>query len=114
MKKDELPNLSPYKMWWVIVSPYNGIVRKCDIMRLERFSRGGFNFHQERFCSFFPSKEEALAFITANLRLSKLYEARLVTDKQFGDIRVKYLPSGASLWDIPYTSKQDAEVFVMQ
>ena len=114
MKKNELPKLSPYRIWWVIITPYNGCVRKVDIMRLGGIPGGGFSFHQERYCSCFPSKEKAVAFITANHNLSKPYKARLLTDKQFGDIRIEYLPNGATLWDIPYTAKQAAEVFVMQ
>ena len=114
MKKNELPKLSPYRIWWVIVTPFKGCVRKCDIKRLDGISRSGYSFHQERFCACFPSNETALAFVLAYHNLSKPYQARLLTDKQFGDIRVEYLPNGDTLWDIPYTSKQVADVYVMQ
>lgn len=114
MKKNELPKLSPYRIWWVIITPYKGCVRKCDIMRLGGISRGGFSFHQERFCSCFPSKEKAIAFVTANHNLSKPYGARLLSDKQFGNIKVTYSSKSGIVWDIPYTSMQAAEFFVMQ
>lgn len=114
MKKNEFPKLSPYKIWWVIVTPYKGYVRKSDIKRLGGTPYVSLHLHHERFYSPFPSREKALAFVSANHNLSKPYQARLLTDKQFGDIQVEYLPNGATFWDIPYTSKQAAEVFVMQ
>ena len=46
--------------------------------------------------------------------LSKFYKARLLTDKQFGNIKVIYRSMSGDVWDIPYTSKQKADVYVMQ
>lgn len=114
MKKNELPKLSPYRIWWVIVTPFRGCVRKTDIKRLGGDIRVRPPFHEDRFCVFFPSKEKAIAFVTANHNLSKPYGARLLSDKQFGNIKVTYSSKSGIVWDIPYTSMQAAEIFVMQ
>ena len=114
MKKNVLPKLSPYRIWWVIVTPYEGCVRKCDIKRLGGITHSGYPYRQHSSCFCFPSKEKALAFVTANHNLSKPYQARILTDKQYGNIRITFLPNGDTVWDIPYTSRQAAEVFEMQ
>ena len=111
---NELPKLSPYRIWWVIITPISGCVRKADIKRLGGDIRVRPPFHEDRFCVFFPSKEKALAFVTAHYNLSKPYEARLLTDRQFGNVKVSYNSKNGVVWDIPYTAKQRAEVFVMQ
>lgn len=114
MKKNELPKLSPYRIWWVIISPISGCVRKSDIVRMGRASSNPFAIHLKRFCVPFPSREKALAFVTAGHNLSKPYEARLLSDKQFGSIKVIYRSMSGDVWDIPFTARQLAEVFTMQ
>lgn len=114
MRTNELPKLSAYKTWWVIVTPVKGCVRKIDIKRMGGHTQVRTPFHEDRFCACFASKDKALNFIDSPHNLSKQYEARLLTDKQFGDIKVTWLPQGGQEWDIPYTRKQKNEVFIMK
>lgn len=79
-----------------------------------RASSNPFAIHLKRFCVPFPSKEKALAFVTSKYNLRKPYKARLLTDKQFGNIKVIYRSMSGDVWDIPFTAKQLAEVFTMQ
>lgn len=96
--------LSPYKVYWVELTPSEGIVTKHD-RRLfgDTYQRGTEKRHRKHF----PSKQEALDWL-ANFdatRLDKSYSCCLFTDKQFSLAKAEYN------FAIPFTTKQRNEVY---
>lgn len=96
--------LSPYKVYWVELTPSEGIVTKHDRRLFGEYCLTG---KESKHYKHFPSKQDALNWL-ANFdatRLDKSYSCRLFTDKQFG------LAKAEHNFAIPFTTKQRNEVY---
>lgn len=106
MKRMEDTTLSPYKVYWVELTPSKGIVTKHDRRLFGDFCLCG---KEKRYRKHFSCKQEALEWL-ANFnatRLDKSYSCRLFTDKQFS------LAKAEDNFAIPFTSKQLKEVYYL-
>lgn len=91
---------SKYQIFWVILSPMNGVVTLHD-----QKAFGAVLTHRgtKRFERHFPNRESALAWLDSfDKKLDKQYTATLCTDAQFA---LQQYPN----YEIPFTSKQKAE-----
>lgn len=99
-------NISSYRITWVEVRPATGHkVTKRD----QRAFGGIFYLSIERNgygYAHFATKERALAWLTRERKLSKHYEARLFSDKQFG---MRKAPS----YEVPFTKQQLNDVYYL-
>jgi predicted glutamine amidotransferase len=95
-------NISSYKITWIEVRPTSGRkVTMADFRKMGRVSvhRNGFGY------AWFSTKERAMEWLKIERNLSKRYEVRLFTDKQFG------MAKKETGYAIPFTQKQFAEVY---
>ena len=88
---------------WVEVRPRAG--RK--VTRKDAKQLGVITHNNGYGYTFFANKERALAWLAQPHKLSKGYEARLFTDKQFG------MAKPADDYAIPFTKKQFNEVYYL-
>lgn len=95
--------LSAYKITWVEVRPQTGRkVTTRDAKRLGVITRrNGYGYMH------FANKERALAWLSQPRNLSKAYECRLFTDKQFG------MAKEVDGYAIPFTMKQNNDVYYL-
>lgn len=98
-----------YRVTWVEFRPESGIATKADIRKLDSFvPRYGSacDIHTGCHYKWFACKTDAVNFLqNFSKKLSKRYECRLFTDKQFGDRNEK---DGHK---VHFTKKQENEVF---
>lgn len=102
--------LSPYKIFWVEFRPEYGRATKADCNKIEgwRCTYHIADRHTKCYYKHFASKEKAVDFLqNFNKTLSKKYECRLFTDKQFGMRRQE------NGYKVPFTEKQRKNVYVI-
>lgn len=95
-------NFSAYRITWVELRPATGYkMTKADANKCGAIVRhnNGYGYMH------FASRERALEWLKTHHSLSKVYECRLFTDKQFG------MAQASTGYAIPFTSKQYSEVF---
>lgn len=104
--------LSPYKIWWIEFRAQKGIVTQKDARILKKYDFGGRN--RRNLLEHFPSKDAAEKYLAEKAedfkKLSKRYEVRICTDKQFGNGRVDM---ANNIVVIDFTTKQNEEMFVI-
>lgn len=103
MKAQRIITFSPYKITWIEIRPMTGrTVTAADARKMRNVCvhRNGFGY------AHFPNKKSALEWLHTERKLSKKYEARLFTDKQFG------MAKEENGYAIPFTTKQYNEVFI--
>lgn len=106
MKAQNINAFSSYQITWVEIRPIQG--RKVTLRDQKAFGgaiylsieRNGYGYAR------FATKERARAWLKQERKLSKRYEARLFSDKQFG-IRK------APLYEVPFTEKQLNDVYFL-
>ena len=106
-EKEILNNLSAYKITWVEFRPEKGKAAKRDCVAIAGFSIASAD---KNGCYYrhFGNRERAMAFLQSfNKKLSKRYECRLFTDKQFG---MRAIENG---YAVPFTTKQSEEVIIL-
>ena len=94
--------LNPYQITWIEIRPIEGrVVTKADArkMRCVCVHRNGYGY------AHFGNKERAIEWLRTERNLSKKYEARLFTDKQF------CMAKEETGYAIPFTTKQNNEVY---
>lgn len=102
MKAQRINNHSTYQITWIEVRPITGrTVTAADVRKMRNVCvhRNGFGY------AHFPNKKSALEWLRTERKLSKKYEARLFTDKQFG------MAKEENGYAIPFTTEQYNEVF---
>lgn len=108
-----MTTFSPYKIYWIEFRAVKGIVTLKDekILNSSRFTNGR---NRRNFPKHFASKADAEKYLTEKAetfkRLSKPYEVRLCTDKQFGLGNVDFTNN---IVNIAFTKKQESEMFVI-
>lgn len=102
--------ISAYKVMWVEFRAVKGIVTKKDAKILRKYTIGRQWRNGDRIQEHFGSKEAALEYLRTKdfSKLSKHYEVRLCTDKQFG---MGHMENGSNI--INFTSKQNAEMYII-
>lgn len=102
--------ISAYKVMWVEFRAVKGIVTKKDAKILRKYTIGRQWRNGDRIQEHFASKEAALEYLRTKdfSKLSKHYEVRLCTDKQFG---MGHMENGSNI--INFTSKQNAEMYII-
>lgn len=107
MKTTTFP--SKYQITWIEFRPENGIATKQDINKIDRifgYSRHACDIHTGCYYKWFGSKENALEFLkNFDKKMSKRYECRLFTDKQYGDRKE------SEGYKVKFTKKQESEVY---
>lgn len=103
MKKPNSIKLSPYIITWVEVRPFYGIIPIKDLKKM-KIAHG---IEKNRGYAPFPNKEKALEWIekTSQIKLSKSYQVRMFSDKQFSMAKMYRL--------IPFTKKQWEDVYYL-
>lgn len=96
-----MKTINPYEITWVIIEPATGIVTKADAKKM-----GLCTLNKKIGTKVFANKENAIKWIKSQ-KASKRYICRMITDKQFGMIKV-----GANVV-IPFTSKQVKEAYTI-
>lgn len=103
---------SAYKIYWVEFTAEQGKVVKKDIEAIN--GRKGFDdyaFGNGKYYKHFDSRESAVNFLkNFNRPLQKKYTCKLLTDKQFGMIKITFV-NGKSIWEVPFTTKQNNEIY---
>lgn len=102
MKAQLINTFSPYKITWIEIRPMTGrtvIAADAKKMRIVCVHRNGFGY------AHFHNEESALEWLRTEHKLSKRYEVRLFTDKQFG------MAKEETGYAIPFTKKQFNEVY---
>lgn len=103
---------SAYKIWWIEFRAQKGIVTKKDAKILKKYDFGGRN--RRNLLEHFASKDDAEKYLADKAedfkKLSKKYEVRMCTDKQFGLGRVDM---DNNIVVIDFTTKQNNEMFVI-
>lgn len=104
--------LSPYRVYWVEFRAIKGIVTKRDEKILRKFAINSLWRSAKCIYEHFGSKDAALDYLRTKdfSKLSKNYEVRVFTDKQFS--MGKY-DMDKKRHIIPFTSKQEKEMFVI-
>ena len=96
-------NLSSFIITWVEVRPTTG--RKVTLSDAKKMDvTVDWNGNGYRF---FRDKAIALAWLNRERKLSKVYEARLFSDHQFGMRKAPH-------YDVPFTAKQLNEVYLLK
>ena len=106
---------SPYKIAWIEFRATKGVVTKKDRTILTKFHLSHLSGTREYM--HFPTKEKAeeyLATIQTN-KLTKSYEVRIFTDKQFGMMKLDVDKSrfDDSKYHIPFTEAQEKEMKII-
>lgn len=102
--------ISGYRIMWVEFRAQNGIVTQADKRLLARY---GMDYRGQRGCKAFrywAGDMEKLKQHIASIkqeRLSKAYEVRFFTDKQYA------LAKEETGYEIPFTTKQEKEMFII-
>ena len=103
--------LSPYKIWWIEFRAQKGIVTRKDAKIFNKYSFGG---NLRNLMLHFASRTDAEKYLIEKKddfkRLSKSYEVRMCTDKQFS---MSYVDIQSRILRIKFTSKQNAEMIVI-
>ena len=101
---------SAYKITWIEFRPVSGkATRKdCDAFAGWRSDLHSADIHTRCYYKHFPSKEKALAYLkNFDRKLTKRYECRIFTDKQFG------MRTPETGYAVPFTAKQFEDVYVL-
>ena len=117
MQTNEIKNMnenkewSAYKLCWVEYRAVEGKVKKTDAKILSKSGQlASVSFYTpDRLYDHFPSREKAEEWVSMinKEKLSKKYEVRFFTDKQYS------LAKKENGYAIPFTSKQEKEMFVI-
>lgn len=102
--------LSPYKIVWVEFRPKYGKATKADCNKIEgwRCTYHTADLYTKCYYKYFSSKEKAIEFLqNFNKKLSKKYECRMFTDKQFG------MRCRENDYKVPFTKKQQNTFYVI-
>ena len=109
-----MTTLSPYKIYWIEFRALNGIVTKKDEKILSQLRYTSFGKNRRNYLKHFPSEAYAKQYLSENAeafkKLSKSYEVRLCTDKQFSLGSVDY---DNNIVNIHFTKKQESEMFII-
>lgn len=100
--------LSAYKITWVEFRPQSGkATRKdCCIFAGWQSNLHSADVHTRCYYKHFPTKDKALAYLKSfDRKLTKSYECRLFTDKQFS---MRRREDG---YKVPFTKQQIEEVY---
>lgn len=103
-------NLSPYRITWIEYRPINGVATRNDTKKLSVISRiRAVDRRTGCLYDHFPTRKKALAHLAAlkGVKLTRTYECRLFTDKQFG---MRRADNG---YAVPFTQKQYNEVIIL-
>lgn len=108
IKKDII--LSRYKIWWIEFEPEKGKATKCDCNRIDGWDADYHIADVNTGCyyKYFSSKEKAIEFLqNFKKKLTKKYNCRLFTDKQFG------MRKRENNYKVPFTTKQLSQVYII-
>ncbi len=103
MKTRQVLDLSAYRITWIEYRPIKGVATKKDIKKLSVMPRtNSADMYTRCLYDHFPTREKALAHLASlkGAKLTKAYECRLFTDKQFG---MRRADNG---YAVPFTKKQ--------
>jgi hypothetical protein len=111
--KTQILSSNRYNITWIEFRPEFGIATKADVKKISGLSQVHFRYschvcdiHTGCYYKWFASKEKAVEFLqNFDKKLSKRYECRLFTDKQFGDRNEK------DNYKVAFTKKQMDEVY---
>lgn len=105
--------LSPYKIFWVEFRAQKGRVTKKDakILLSNVFA---WDSYGKNALKHFASKESACEYLEKKAesfkKLSKAYEVRLCTDKQYGMAKCDFKNRFVK---VPFTQKQESEMYII-
>lgn len=101
-----MKTLSPYTISWVIIEPVKGVVTQHDRKMFGELNTTSIR-NKQAFIHF-ANRSKALEYLKGfDKKLDKKYMCRIITDAQFGKIKVQK----DGTFDIPYTQKQLKEVY---
>lgn len=104
-----MKTLSPYKVSWIEFKAIKGIVTQRDAKVLRKYNTfpKGVKFGKTIY-EWFADKESAQEYLKTRdfSKLSKKYEARIFTDKQFS-------MTTCPTYEVKFTSKQEKEMIVI-
>ena len=107
--KTQILSSNRYNITWIEFRPEFGIATKADVKQIDgrvSMHRHACDIHTGCHYKWFTSKEKAVEFLqNFDKKLSKRYECRLFTDKQFGDRNEK------DNHKVAFTKKQMSEVY---